>query len=68
MDEGEAKEWMEKAGVSLFFETSAKTAQNIEKMFMEVCNQLLMCSMKKKVRDSRFQLEQGDEGLKTFCC
>ena len=60
MDEEEARQWMEKAGVSLFFETSAKTAQNVEKMFMEVCSQFLMCSLKKKkAEDSSFRLGQG---------
>ena len=47
MTEDEAKQWMDEAGISIYFETSAKTAQNVKKMFEEVCNQLFMQSLRK---------------------
>lgn len=42
---------MEEANIEIFFETSAKTAQNVKKMFDEVCSQLLLKSLKKTGKD-----------------
>jgi AAA+ ATPase superfamily predicted ATPase len=72
--EEEAKTWMEEAGVSIFFETSAKTAQNVRKMFEEVCNQLFLQSLSKAERtgtgnhDGRITLKVEEEDGSSFCC
>jgi hypothetical protein len=43
----EAEDWMKRAGVEMYFETSAKTAQNVTKAFEEVCKQLLLMNLRK---------------------
>ena len=56
----------------MFFETSAKTAQNVKKMFEEVCNQLLLHSLRRsRAEDGKgntFRLRAEEEGSHSFCC
>lgn len=39
---------MKVAGVDMFFETSAKTSENVDKAFEQICKQLLLNKMSQK--------------------
>jgi hypothetical protein len=44
----EAEKWMIQEGIALFFETSAKTAQNVCQAFDEIGKQLFMNKLEKR--------------------
>jgi hypothetical protein len=68
VEANEAEEWIKQAGVEMYFETSAKTAQNVVRAFEEVCKQLLLLNMRKtEDREKGFKLKD-EEKDSSFCC
>ena len=56
---------MKEANIEIFFETSAKTAENVQKAFEELCSQLLLHSFKRKSEHMRLKAGSNEEG---GCC